>query len=113
MPTRVATHHIFRKRTKRLRRKYPAIHADLRPLVLRLQNDERPGQRIPRVGYAVYKVRLPNRAARRGKSGGFRVIYYVQLSDRVTLLTIYSKSDESDISAREIQELAREADETG
>ena len=73
--------------------------------------DERPGQRIPRVGYTVYKVRLPNRAARRGKSGGFRVIYYVQFSDRVTLLTIYSKTDETDISAREIQELAQEADE--
>ncbi len=108
MPTRVATHHIFRKRTKRLRRKYPAIHADLRPLVLRLQNDERPGQRIPRVGYAVYKVRLPNQAARRGKSGGFRVIYYAQIEDVVTLLTIYSKSDESDISTAEIRQLVME-----
>ena len=73
--------------------------------------DERPGARIPRVGYTVYKVRLPNRAARRGKSGGFRVIYYAQFSDRVTLLTIYSKTDETDISAREIQELAQEADQ--
>ena len=65
----------------------------------------------PRVGYTVYKVRLPNRAARRGKSGGFRIIYYAQFSDRVTLLTIYSKTDETDISLREIQELAQEADE--
>ncbi len=78
---------------------------------MRLQNDERPGQRIPGVGYAVYKVRLPNRAARRGKSSGFRVIYYAQLGDLVTLLTIYSKFEESDISTREIQQLAQEADE--
>jgi len=56
-------------------------------------------------------VRLPNRAARRGKSGGFRVIYYVQFSDRVTLLTIYSKTDETDLSIAEIRQLALEADE--
>ena len=79
--------------------------------MLRLQDDERPGQRIPGVGYAVYKVRLPNRSARRGKSGGFRVIYYAQIADTVTLLAIYSKSDDVDISIREIQQLAREADE--
>ncbi len=111
MPTAVDTHPKFRNRTRRLRRRFPSIHNDLRPLFQRLKNDERPGSRVPGVGYAVYKVRLPNRAARRGKSGGFRVIYYVQFSDRVTLLTIYSKSDEVDVSAREIQALAREADD--
>ena len=66
---------------------------------------------MPGVGYAVYKVRLPNRAAQRGKSGGFRVIYYVQIEDLVTLLTIYSKTEEIDVSLREIQQLALEADE--
>ena len=109
MPTRVDTHPTFRKRTRRLRRRFPSIHLELRPLFQSLRNDERPGQRIPRVGFAVYKVRLPNRAARRGKSGGFRVIYYAQFSDRVTLLTIYSKSDDIDISMAEIRQLALEA----
>ena len=73
-----------------------------------LGNDERPGLRVPGTGLTVFKVRLPNRAARRGKSGGFRVIYYVQMADSVTLLTIYSKSDQADISARDIQRLVRE-----
>ena len=76
-----------------------------------LEQGQFPGQRMPHVGYEIYKVRLPNRAARRGKSGGFRVIYYVQFEDLVTLLTIYSKTEETDISAREIQQLAQEADE--
>ncbi len=66
---------------------------------------------MPGVGYTVYKARLPNRSAQRGKSGGFRVIYYVQIEDLVTLLTIYSKTEETDISVREIQQLAQEADE--
>lgn len=54
-------------------------------------------------------MRLPNRAARRGKSGGFRVIYYAQFSDRVILLTIYSKTDDTDISIAEIRQLVTEA----
>lgn len=110
MPTKVDTHPTFRKRTKRLRRRFPSIHLDLHPLFQRLQNDERPGELVPGVGYTVYKVRLPNQSARRGKSGGFRVIYYVQFSDRVTLLTIYSKTDDIDMSVAEIRDLVMEAD---
>ena len=60
---------------------------------------------MPGTGYAVYKTRLPNRAGRGGKSGGFRVIYYLQLADSVTLLTINSKTEQTDISVREIQQL--------
>ena len=113
MPTRVDIHDAFRKRSKSLGRKFPSVTDDVRQLISRLEKGERPGQLIPRVGYTVYKVRLPNRAARRGKSGGFRVIYYVRFSDHVVLLAIYSKTDESDISVREIQALAREADAAG
>ena len=80
-------------------------------LLDQLERDQRPGDRVPGVGYTVYKVRLPNRAARRGKSGGFRVIYYAQLSDRVILLTIYSKTDQNDISSAEIRDLVREAEQ--
>lgn len=111
MPTRVDTHPRFRQRTRRLRRRFPLIHLDLRPLFQRLRDGERPGQLVPGVGYTVYKVRLPNRAARRGKSGGFRVIYYVQFRDRVKLLTIYSKSDQTDISVYEIRTLVAESEE--
>ena len=63
---------------------------------------------MPGIDYAVYKTRLPNKAAGRGKSGGFRVIYYVQLADSVTLLTIYTKTEQTDISVREIQQLVAE-----
>lgn len=113
MPTRVSVHPQFDRKLDRLERRYPRTTKEVRGLIHRLIHDQRPGQRIPRVGYTVYKVRLPNRAARRGKSGGFRVIYYAQLSDRVILLTIYSKTDDTDISDREIQALAQEADEAG
>jgi mRNA-degrading endonuclease RelE of RelBE toxin-antitoxin system len=100
----------FKKRLGRIERKYPKTIEEVESLIASLAQGERPGDRMPRVGYTVYKVRLPNRSARRGKSGGFRVIYYAQINERVTLLTIYSKTDDTDISLPEIQQLAREAD---
>ena len=111
MPKTVEALPQFDRRLERLERKYPRTIDEVDRLTTQLEQGERPGQRIPKVGYAVYKARLPNRAARRGKSGGFRVIYYVQIEDLVTLLTIYSKTEETDISLREIQQLAQEADE--
>jgi len=61
---------------------------------------------VPRLrlkGNRVYKTRLENPDANKGKSGGFRVIWYLVTSDKeIYPLTIYSKSDEEDISPKEI-----------
>ena len=111
MPTTVRYLKVFDKRLERLERKYPKTTREVRGLVHELIQDQRPGDRIPGVGYPVRKVRLPNRAARRGKSGGFRVVYYAQLSDRVILLTIYSKTDQNDVSSAEIRDLVNEAEQ--
>jgi len=40
---------------------------------------------------------LPNRSARRGKSGGFRVIYQERSGRLVLLLLVYSKTERADI----------------
>ena len=50
----------------------------------------------------VYKARLPNRDSGSGKRGGYRVIYYLLSEESIVLLTIYSKTDQSDIPADEI-----------
>ena len=41
----------------------------------------------------------------KGKSAGYRLIYWVESPVSVLLLTIYSKSDRDDISATEILEI--------
>jgi mRNA-degrading endonuclease RelE of RelBE toxin-antitoxin system len=105
MPTTVEIAVSARKQLKKLKRKFPAVSSELNKLVAQLEADDRPGDKIPNVGYDVYKVRLANPSAQRGKSGGFRVIYYVQLADSVILISIYSKSDQSDISPEQIQYL--------
>jgi mRNA-degrading endonuclease RelE of RelBE toxin-antitoxin system len=70
MTTRVQTAPPFDVKIKRLRKKYPSVRADLNWLIEQLRNDERPGDKIPQVGYDVYKARLGNPSAGRGKSGG-------------------------------------------
>ena len=62
------------------------------------------------IGYEAYKVRLPNRSARRGKSGGFRVIYYERETTLVLLLIVYSKTERSDIPNEAIIRLIDETD---
>jgi mRNA-degrading endonuclease RelE of RelBE toxin-antitoxin system len=44
----------------------------------------------------------------RGKSGGYRLIYYVKTGDQIILVTIYSKSEQSDIDASEIADILEE-----
>lgn len=105
MPTRVSIAESFRKDLKRLARKYAAVLEVVQELVTTLEKDERPGDKIPNVGFDVYKVRLKNPSAGRGKRGGFRVIYYVQLVNSVVLLTIYSKSDKTDITPDELRQV--------
>jgi hypothetical protein len=47
----------------------------------------------------------------RGKSGGFRVIYYLRTETHTFLLTIYIKTEREDISAEEILQLIAEVEQ--
>lgn len=104
MPTTVNIPPDFSKQIKHLKRKYPSVVDEVRSFVLQLRDGQRPGDEVPNVGYAgVFKDRLRNRSARRGKRGGFRLIYYVPRADEVFLLLIYSKTEVANISASEIR----------
>ncbi len=111
MPTTVNLIHKFRRRLKRLKRKYPGVTQEVSKLVTDLENNHRPGDKLSGFGFDLYKVRLPNPSAQRGKSGGFRVVYYVQFADLIHLVTIYSKTDESDVSAYAVQAVLAEIED--
>lgn len=100
----------FLKALKRLHKKHPRIRNDLQPLIDQLQNGETPGDQVQGVGFPIYKVRIRNSDAQRGKSGGYRVIYYIRALEMVLLLLIYSKSEREDVSADELRKLIEEAD---
>jgi mRNA-degrading endonuclease RelE of RelBE toxin-antitoxin system len=103
MPTKIKNAPQYLRDLRKLARKYPAIIQASEDLANRLKNDERPGDLIPNMGYEVYKVRLANPSSQRGKRGGFRAIYYVELIDSVVLVTIYSKTDQEDVSLNKLQ----------
>jgi len=93
----------FQRDLRDLAKRYRQIRSDLQPLIEQLQAGELPGDRIAGVIYTVYKVRLKNSNIQKGKSGGYRVIYYVRTANSIVLATIYLKSDLEDIDRAVIE----------
>ncbi len=94
----------FQKDLRELAKRYRSIRADLQPLIEQLQAGENPGDRIAGIKYQIFKVRLKNSNIQKGKSGGYRVIYYLKTDEGIILATIYAKSDISDVSNETILE---------
>lgn len=95
----------FKNKLRDLSKKYRNIRADLQPILDELQAGNFQGDQIANVGYTVYKLRIKNRDNKKGKSAGYRVIYYVKTATSVILVTIYSKSEQSNIPAAEIRRI--------
>ena len=95
----------FVKKLKRLNKKYPKVRADVQAFVRLLESGETPGDQVPGVGYTVYKVRIRSSDIPRGKSGGYRILYYLKTDEHLMLLTIYFKSEQTDISPGAIRQI--------
>lgn len=108
MPVKVDVADQFYRDASKLQKRYPNLLKDLRPLRAQLEAGETPGDRLQDIDQKAYKVRIPNRDANRGKSGGYRVIYYLKTAEKVVIITIYSKSDQSDISIAKLHHFIRE-----
>lgn len=75
----------FKRNLRTLGKRYYPIRSDIEPVIAQLQAGNFIGDRVPRIGYMLYKVRVRNRDAQRGKSGGYRLIYYLQTSQSLIL----------------------------
>lgn len=102
----------FKRNLRALSKRYLHIRSDIKPIIEQLQVGNFVGDRIPHTAYTLYKVRVQNRDAQRGKSGGYRLIYYLQTLEHIILITIYSKTDQSDISATELRRIIQEFEES-
>ncbi len=101
----VSTTDRFEAEVRQLGKRYRRIRLDIQPVIEQLESGELPGDQIPGVDYLLFKVRVRNSDAQRGKSGGYRVIYYLKTAAQILLVTLYSKSDKSDMTAAEIREI--------
>ena len=95
----------FNRNIRTLAKKYRNIRDDVQPIIEQLEQGELPGDQIPGIGYAVFKLRVRNSDIQKGKSSGYRLIYYVRTATGIILLTIYTKSEQIDIAADDIQSI--------
>ena len=101
----------FKRNVRTLSKKYRHIRSDVDPVTEQLKAGEFVGDRITGTQYVVFKVRVKNSDIGKGKRAGYRLIYRVSEPDLVILITIYSKPDQSDISADQIRRIIREFEE--
>ena len=109
-PIQVTVSDRFAIEIRQLAKRYRRIRLDIQPIINQLEAGELPGDQIPGMDYTLFKVRVKNSDAQRGKSGGYRIIYYLKTATQILLVTIYSKSDKPDITAAEVQEIITRAE---
>ena len=92
----------FEKELKQLAKKYPSIKKDMAELVSRLMEDPKMGTPL---GNDCYKIRMAITSKGKGKSGGARVITFVQIiQTNIFLLSIFDKADAANISDKVLKE---------
>lgn len=93
----------FDKQLKRLAKKFHSLKNEYAKLVDHLEDN--PFQGTP-LANSCYKIRVGIKSKGKGKSGGARVIAHVQVVDNnVYLLAIYDKSEQKDITDKELKYL--------
>jgi len=91
---------------RKLIKKYPNLFNDLTPTIEQLKQGEFIGDKIRGFSNSVFKVRVGSVGQKKGKRGGFRVIYYVVTKNKeVVLLTIYAKAKQETITNQEIRNI--------
>lgn len=98
----------FDRNLRALAKKYRSIRNDIQPVIEQLEQGESLGDRIPGIGYAVFKLRVRNSNTQKGKSGSYRLIYYVKTATGIILLTVYAKSEQVDIATEDIRSIISE-----
>ncbi|MFP4332235.1 MAG: hypothetical protein ACOCP1_01940 [Campylobacterales bacterium] len=95
----------FSKQTKKLSKEYKNLVNDLKKLQELLIQNPLSGTSL---GNGCYKIRLANSSIPTGKSGGFRVITYcIDKNDTLRLLLIYSKTERSTITDKELYDVLK------
>jgi addiction module RelE/StbE family toxin len=89
----------FQRRLRNLFKKYRKIRADIQPVIEQLQAGNFVGDQITGTGYTVFKVRVRNSDIEKGKSSGYRLIYQIESPTNIILLLIYSKLEQTDVTA--------------
>jgi mRNA-degrading endonuclease RelE of RelBE toxin-antitoxin system len=93
----------FEKYFKRYLKKDKKLIDEFENLLEKIKSNPQSGISL---GKGLYKIRL--KSFSKGKSGGYRVIYYFQVGNEVIMVMIYSKSDLSNVSIEKLEKILKE-----
>ncbi|SEQ33728.1 hypothetical protein [Neolewinella agarilytica] len=112
MNSRIVLTDEFRRQAKKLAKKHRSLSNDLQALFNSLIENPYQGDKI---GENLYKVRLAIKSKGKGKSGGARVITYldIEVIDEeqeigINVLTIYDKAQAESISSEFVKAMIEE-----
>ena len=98
----------FQKSIKALRKKYPHVKDDLISQIRALEKDPSAGDPIPDWNKEVWKVRIASSDVKKGKRGGYRLIYFWKAGEmKIYLLFGYFKGEKTEITKKEIESLLK------
>ena len=96
----------FKQVSRRFFKKYASFADDFEKLIVELKSNPKAGISL---GRDCFKVRMRIKSKNTGKSGGARVITCVKIvGEKIYLLSIYDKSEQSTISDTERDNLLKE-----
>ena len=99
----------FSDQVKNLKKKYRSIGDDLLEYAGEFKKDKLPGDPITGFANRVFKDRVKNWDNQKGKSAGYRLVYYVDHVEKdVYLLCLYSKNEKENLRKDEINHLLRQ-----
>ena len=103
----------FQKSIKALKKKYPRVKNDLLDEIKALEKDPLKGDPTPGWSKEIWKARAASSDVKKGKRGGFRLIYFWKAGEtKVYLLVVYFKGEKTDITKKEIETLLKKLNQT-
>ncbi|MEM9954001.1 MAG: type II toxin-antitoxin system RelE/ParE family toxin [Chloroflexota bacterium] len=90
----------FERSVKKLKKRYPKITKDIATAFEEIENNPEAGMIIPD-DFGIRKIRVASTDMKRGKSGGYRLLYKLINDDEdlfAAVLFIYAKSDQETVS---------------
>jgi len=98
----------FQKSIKILKKKYPKVKDDLHDTIKFLEKEPTIGDPIPGWNKEIWKIRAASSDVKKGKRGGFRLIYLWKAGEfAIYFLAAYFKGEKQDISKKEIEVLLK------
>ena len=99
----------FKRNLRALAKKYRHIRSDVQTFIDQITSGHIIGNQVKGLRHTIYKARVKNSDIQKGKSAGYRVIYWIKTPGDIILVTIYSKLYQTDVTPQQVRRIVKEA----